>query len=288
METQERINGIPTRVLCGTGIPVTILGVGGYPFGRIGNPKLGIRIIRTAVDEGVNFLDNAWCYHDGESERIMGYALRDGYRDKVFLMTKNHGRDAPTFKRQLDESLQRLQTDHIDLLQFHNIAHEEDPDRICEGTIEAAVEARQNGKIGFIGFTGHHWPHLFHRMLDRDFSWDAVQLPTNLLDAHYRSFSREILPLLTARGIGIIGMKSLAGGEILQAGVSAREAITYALSLPVSTLVIGIDSLELLAENLKVVRSWVPLTEEERRHLLERVAPWAGDGRLEHYKTDPE
>jgi len=179
-------------------------------------------------------LDNAWCYHQGESEQIMGRALRDGYREKVFLMTKNHGRDAATFNRQLDESLQRLQTDHIDLLQFHNIAHEEDPARIFDGTIEAAVEARQNGKIGFIGFTGHHWPHLFHRMLERDFAWDTVQLPINLLDAHYRSFSREILPLLIARGIGTIGMKGLSGGEILKAGISAREAISYSLSLPIT------------------------------------------------------
>jgi predicted aldo/keto reductase-like oxidoreductase len=288
METMEPINGIPTRILGKTGVRVTVLCVGGYHIGKPSNLELGVRIIRTAIDEGINFLDNAWCYNDGESERIMGHALQDGYREKVFLMTKNHGRDAATFRRQLDESLERLQTDHIDLLQFHEIIHDGEPDRIfSEGAIEAAIQAREEGKIRFIGFTGHRWPHLFKQTLAKDFEWDTVQMPTNLLDYHYRSFTKEILPILVERGIGTIGMKSLGGTgtRILKAGISAQEAISYALSLPIHTLVSGMDSLEVLVQNLEIVRDWRPLTDEEQNQLLERVAPLAINGRLEHYKT---
>jgi predicted aldo/keto reductase-like oxidoreductase len=288
MEIIERINGIPTRILGRTGVRLTVLSVGGYHMAKPRDTQLGIRIIRTAIDEGINFLDNAWCYHDGESERIMGLALRDGYREKVFLMTKNHGRDGATFRRQLEESLKRLQTDHIDLLQFHEIIHEGEPERIfSEGAIEEAIRARDEGKIKFIGFTGHRWPHLFKQMLERDFEWDTVQMPTNLLDYHYRSFTKEIMPILVERGIGLIGMKSLggSGAPILETGVTLQEAISYALSLPIHTLVSGMDSLEVLAQNLEIVRNWRPLLDEERNKLLERIAPWAADGHLEHYKT---
>lgn len=288
METIERINGIPTRILGRTGVRVTVLCVGGYHMAKPGDTQLGIRIIRTAIDEGINFLDNAWCYHDGGSERIMGLALRDGYREKVFLMTKNHGRDGATFRRQLEESLRRLQTDHIDLLQFHEIIHEGEPERIfSEGAIEEAIKAREEGKIRFIGFTGHRWPHLFKQMLEQDFEWDTVQMPTNLLDYHYRSFTRKILPILIERDIGRIGMKSLGGSDapLLKTGITAQEAISYSLSLPIHTLVSGVDSLEVLVQNLEIVRNWRPLSDEERTRLLERVAPWAADGRLEHYKT---
>jgi predicted aldo/keto reductase-like oxidoreductase len=287
-EKIERINSIPTRILGRTGVRVTVLCVGGYHMGKTGDTQLGIRIIRTAIDEGINFLDNAWCYNDGESERIMGLALRDGYRERVFLMTKNHGRDGATFRRQLDESLKRFQTDHIDLLQFHEIIHEGEPDRIfSEGAIEEAIKAREEGKIRFIGFTGHRWPHLFRQMLEKDFEWDTVQMPTNLLDYHYRSFTKEILPILVERGIGIIGMKSLGGtgARILKSGITAQEAISYTLSLPIHTLVSGIDSMEILAQNLEIVRNWKPLSDEERSTLLEQIAPWATDGRLENYKT---
>ena len=281
------INGIPTRTLGSTGVEVTVLGVGGYHIGRDANPELGIRIIRAAIDAGINFLDNAWCYNRGESERIMGRALRDGYRDKVFLMTKNHGRDRATFEEQLDESLRRLQTECIDLLQFHEIIQEGVPQRIAgEGALEAALRAREAGKIRFIGFTGHRWPHLLREMLDLDFEWDAAQFPANLLDAQYRSFTGQILPLLKSRGIGAIGMKSLAGDRILQTGVSPREAMSYSLSLPIDVLVSGIDSMAVLEQNLAIVRNWQPLTDEEQTALLDRVAPFAGDGRLEYYKTD--
>ncbi|MDF1514186.1 MAG: aldo/keto reductase, partial [Anaerolineae bacterium] len=227
--TNERINELPARLLGSTGLRVTALAVGGFHIGKARDSALGIRIIRTAIDEGINFLDNAWCYNGGLSETIMGQALQDGYREKVILMTKNHGRDSETYIRQLDESLQRLQTDYIDLVQFHEIVNEGDPEKIfTQGAIEAAIKAREQGKIRFIGFTGHRWPQLFKQMLAYEFDWDTVQHPTNLLDAKYRSFTQEILPILKARGIGAIGMKSLASGNVLETGISAEKAISYA------------------------------------------------------------
>lgn len=289
MPAIERVNGIPTRILGKTGARVTVMGVGGYHIGRDRDPQLATRIIRTAIDEGINFLDNAWCYNDGESERLMGLALRNGYREKVFLMTKNHGRNAATFRIQLSDSLRRLQTDRIDLLQFHEIIHEGEPDRIfSEGAIEEAVKAREEGKIRFIGFTGHRWPHLFKQMLEKDFQWYTVQMPVNLLDYHYRSFTKEILPILMERGIGVIGMKSLAGSgtRILKTGVTAKEAISYALSSPIHVLVSGIDSVDVLRENVKIAREWQPLAEADRKQLLDRVAAWARFGQLEHYKME--
>lgn len=288
MNTGNRVNGIPTRPLGSTGLQVTVLGVGGYHIGKDKDPDLGVRIIRTAIDEGINFLDNAWCYNGGLSERIMGRALRGGYRDKVVLMTKNHGRDPATFESQLHDSLSRLQTDRIDLIQFHEVVRDQDRDAILgSGLIEAAVKARDTGKIRFIGFTGHCFPYLFRQLLDHEFAWDTVQFPANLLDAQYRSFTAAILPLLVERGIGAIGMKSLAGGRLLDTGVSPREAIGYALSLPIDTLVSGIDSLEVLAENLDIARTWSPLAREQEQQLLERTAPYAGDGHLEGYKAIP-
>jgi predicted aldo/keto reductase-like oxidoreductase len=284
---RELINGIPTRILGKTGVSVTIIGVGGYHIGKARDPQFAIRLIRMAVDEGINFLDNAWCYNDGDSERFMGSALRDGYRERVFLMTKNHGRDAATFRHQLDESLSRLQTDRVDLLQFHEVIHEGEPDKIFSmRAIEEAAKAREEGKIRFIGFTGHRWPHLLKQMLDREFPWDTAQMPTNLLDYHYRSFTKEILPILTEREMGIIGMKSLASGNILKTGIAPNEAISYALSMPIHTLVSGMDSVEVLKENIETARKWKPLTKEERQQMLGKVARQAGDGHLEHYKTD--
>ena len=282
----NHINGIPTRILGKTGVSVTIIGVGGYHIGKARDPQFAIRLIRTAIDEGINFLDNAWCYNDGDSERFMGSALKDGYRERIFLMTKNHGRDASTFRRQLDESLSRLQTDRIDLLQFHEVIHEGEPDKIFSmGAIEEAVKAREEGKIRFIGFTGHRWPHLLKKMLDKEFHWDTAQMPINLLDYHYRSFTKDVLPILVERDIGIIGMKSLASSSILETGISPCEAISYALSIPIHTLVSGMDSVEVLKENIETARKWQPLTEEQRSQMLKKVAQQAGDGHLEHYKT---
>jgi predicted aldo/keto reductase-like oxidoreductase len=215
----------------------------------------------------------------------MGRALRDGYRDKVFLMTKNHGRDGETYTQQLEESLERLQTDMIDLVQFHEIVDEGIPAKIFgEGAIEAALKAKEAGKIRYIGFTGHRWPHLLLEMLGHDLSWDTVQFPINLLDAQFRSFSQRVLPVLKKRGIGAIGMKSLAGGNITDAGVTAADAIRYTLSQPIDTLVSGIDSLEILAKNLEIARNWAPMSEAEQARLLDRTEPFAGDLGIEHYK----
>ena len=285
MNDEKRINGIPTRFLGSTGVSVTVLCVGGYHIGKDRDSKKGVRIIRTAIDEGINFLDNAWCYNGGLSERIMGKALQDGYRDKVFLMTKNHGRDGKTYTKQLEESLKRLKADTIDLVQFHEIVNEGDPEKIfTQGAIEAAVKAKEAGKIRFIGFTGHRWPHLFRQMLDYDFAWDTVQHPVNLLDAHYRSFTQGILPILKARGIGAIGMKSLAGGELLKTTITASEAIRYSLSQPIDSLVSGMDSIDFLNKNLEIVRSWTPLSQEEKTKLEQKSSSFAEDGRLERYK----
>ncbi|MHB0875966.1 MAG: aldo/keto reductase [Anaerolineae bacterium] len=278
-------NGIPLRPLGRTGEWVTILGVGGYHMGNPGTEG-GISIVRTAIDEGVNFLDNACDYHEGESEIIMGKALRDGYRQRVFLMTKNHGRDAASYRSTLERSLRRLQTDVIDLVQFHEIVEEDAPRAIfTRGAIEEAVKARDQGKIRFIGFTGHQWPHLFREMLGYDFAWDTVQMPVGLLDYHFRSFAREILPTLIERSIGAIGMKSLSSGRLMETGVSVADGLHYALSQPIGTLVSGMESVEQLQQNLATVRSFRPLTGEEQRVLLERVAPLARDGTLEEHKT---
>jgi predicted aldo/keto reductase-like oxidoreductase len=287
MEIVDRMNGIPIRPLGDTGVQVTVIGLGGYHIRLIRDDGEAIRVIRTAIDEGVNFLDNAWCYHDGESERLMGKALCDGYRDKVFLMTKNHGRDGASFRSQLEESLVRLQTDHIDLLQFHEINEEVEPQRIsAEGAIDEATKARDEGKIRFIGFTGHKWPHVLREMLAMDFQWDTVQMPANLLDAHFRSFVGDVLPLAVEQGVGVIGMKSLALSNILRTGLTAAEAIGYALSLPISTLVVGIDSMAYLKEDLRIVRTWHSLSDPLRQNLLERARPWAADGTYEPYKTE--
>lgn len=285
---QEHINGIPTRILGKTGARVTIIGLGGHAVAKKGDSELGIRIVRTAIDDGINFMDNAWCYHGGESERIMGMALKDGYREKVFLMTKNHGRRAAIFRTQLEESLRRLQTDHIDLIQFHEIIYHGEPEEIySEGAIEEAIKAREEGKVRFIGFSGHRWPHLFQKMLDGGFEWDTVQMPTNPFDYLYRSFAEEILPILVERDIGVIGMKSLggSGAPFLDAGITLNEAMSFALSMPVHTLVSGIDSMEFLKQNLQIAREFEPLTEGKQRQLLQRIAPLAQDGHLEKYKT---
>lgn len=278
-------NDIPTRLLGSTGEQVTILGVGGHHIAR-GDEALGIRIIRTAIDEGINFMDNAWCYHDGKSEVVMGKALRDGYRDRVFLMTKNHGRARWAVTAGIEDSLRRLQVDYIDLVQFHETNHEGLPALLfADGAVEALAKAREQGKVRFIGFTGHRWPHLLLEMLERDFPWDTAQFPINLLDAHFRSFQMNILPALKRRGIGAIGMKSLAAGELLKTGVTAEEGIRYALSQPIDVLVAGMESLEVLQQNLRIARGFEPQSPAVQAALLARVKPFASDGHLEHYKT---
>ncbi|MGC9359603.1 MAG: aldo/keto reductase [Anaerolineae bacterium] len=283
MEQTRRSNGIPMRSLGATGELVTILGIGGYHIAKGLTEAEGIRIIRTAIDEGVNFLDNAWCYNDGQSERVMGKALQDGYRDRVLLMTKNHGRDRRTFEEQLEESLCRLGTEVIDVLQFHAISNEQQiHDIVSKGALEAALEARARGRIRYIGFTGHTSPSLHLRMLER-FSWDTVQMPVNLLDYHYDSFSQQVLPVLRRREIGAIAMKSLGGGDLFKTDVPPDQAIAWTLSQAIDSLVLGIDSVELLHHNLELVRTWEPMPAAQATALLEQVAPVA-DGSLEHYK----
>ena len=279
-------HGIPTRVLGKTNEEVSILGLGGYHIGKLEKNR-SIKLIRKAIDEGITFMDNAWCYHNGQSEKLMGEALKNGYREKVFLMTKNHGRSKKLFKKQLDESLQRLNTDYIDLLQLHEIINFGVPEKIKnEGVLDAVLEAKKKGKIRFIGFTGHRYPSLHQEMLDLDFDWDTVQMPLNVLDYHYRSFQNQILPQAKEKNMGIIGMKSLAAGRIFKTDISVQDAIRYSLSLPISTLVSGIDSIEVLEQNLKIAREFNKMSEKELNELRIRYKNEAFKGQHEYYKTD--
>jgi uncharacterized protein len=289
---QERTAaGLPVRPLGRTGLEVSIIGLGGGHMARPAVPEQdSIRLVQTAVDEGVTFFDNAWEYWGGESERRMGIALAaGGRRDKVVLMTKCCGRDRHTAESNLHESLRRLQTDVIDVWQFHEIVYDSDPEWIFApgGAIEAAVAAKQAGKVRFIGFTGHKSPHIMLRMLEQDFEWDTCQLPINVMDAHYRSFQNEVLPELVKRGIAPLGMKSLGGDAqlVTEAGLTPAECRRYALSLPISTLICGMQTLENLRQDLEIARSFTPLTEAERAELLARVRPVATDGRYEWFKS---
>lgn len=289
LDPQKYDGDIPVRPLGTTGLNVSIIGLGG---GHLCRPhvseQMSVRIVQTAIDEGVTFLDNAWEYWDGESERRMGLALQ-GRRDKVVLMTKVCGRDRKTAEQHLHDSLRRFQTDHIDVWQFHEMNYDNDPDWIFApgGALEAAVAARQAGKVRFIGFTGHKSPHILLRMLQQDFDWDTCQLPINVLDAHYRSFQREVLPELNRRGIGAIGMKSLGGDAqfVKSVGLTPGQCRRYALSLPISTLVTGVESLENLRQDLEIARTFTAMNDEEKRSLLEQVREVASDGRHEWFKS---
>ncbi len=288
----ETESGMPYRRLGRTGEKVSAIGLGGYHIGVPKDEQEGIRIIRTAIDRGINFMDNCWDYHDGNSEVRMGKALRDGYRQKVFLMTKIDGRTKASAARQMDESLQRLQTDRIDLMQIHEIIRLEDPDRSFApgGTMEALLEAKQAGKIRYLGFTGHKDPLVHLRMLevaaDHKFRFDAVQMPLNLMDAHFRSFERKVLPLLVKEQIGVLGMKPLASGAILQSKTAtAIECLHYAMNLPTSTVITGMDRMELLDQALEAARTFKPLSPEAVSALLARTAEAAASGRFEAFKT---
>jgi uncharacterized protein len=280
---------VPTRPLGRTGAMVSALGLGGYHLGDVGTQREAIRIIHAAIDAGVTFMDNAWEYHEGKSEELMGKALA-GRRGQVFLMTKacSHGRDARTAMRQLEQSLRRLSTDHLDLWQIHEVVYDDDPARHYApgGAVEALAEAKRQGKARFVGFTGHKDPAIHLDMLARGFAFDTVQMPLNCFDASFRSFQARVLPELARRGIGVIGMKSLGDGTGIQKrAVAATEALRYAMSLPVATTVSGIDSMRVLKQNLGVARGFQPMSEGERRALAERCAPVAADGRFELYKS---
>jgi aryl-alcohol dehydrogenase-like predicted oxidoreductase len=280
---------IPTRAFGRTGERVSILGLGGWHIGLPKTDRAAVRLIHAAIDAGITFLDNAWDYNDGLSESRMGQAIADR-RDRVFLMSKvcTHGRDGTVAMRQLEDSLRRLRTDCLDLWQIHEVVFDDEPDRHFAkgGVVEALERARTQGKVRYVGFTGHKSPALHLSMLSRGFRWDACQLPLNCFDATFRSFEREVLPVLEAQGIAPIGMKSLSGdgGAVAAGVVTAEAALAYALSLPVATVVSGIESPRILAQNLAVARGFKPMTAGVRDSLRKRVASVAADGRFELYK----
>ena len=283
---------MPYRTLGRTGEQVSILGLGGAHIGFQEDENDSIRIIQTAIDNGVNFMDNSWDYSDGASEIRMGKALRDGYRSKVFLMTKIDGQVKETAARQIDESLHRLQTDTIDLLQFHEVIRMSDPDRIFApgGGMEAVLEAKEAGKVRYIGFTGHKSPDIHLKMLqmalDNGFTFDAVQMPLNIMDAHYNSFEKRVLPLLLENNIGVLGMKPMCAGIAFKSGVvTAVECLRYAMSLPTSVVITGCDSLQILQQALDIAKSFSYMSAEERSVLLARTLKVGGRGECEPYKT---
>jgi aryl-alcohol dehydrogenase-like predicted oxidoreductase len=261
---------IPMRILGRTGVQVSLIGLGGWHLGfKHLDEQLAVRIIRTAIDNGINFMDNCWDYNEGASENRMGKALQDGYRDRVFLMTKIDGRTKQDAAKQLDESLRRLQVDHIDLVQHHEILRYEDPHRIFDdqGANAALIEARDAGKLRFIGFTGHKDPHIHLHTLEvakeNGFEFDTVQMPLNVMDAHYRSFEKLVLPELVKQNIGVLGMKALANGTILESKtVSAIECLQYAMNLPTSVVITGCESMENLEQALTAARTFKPMTDE--------------------------
>lgn len=285
---------IPTRPLGKTGVNVSLICLGGW---HIGQPAIGdaeaIRIMHAAIDEGVTFFDNAWDYHDGRSEEIMGQALATGgRRQKVFLMTKNCGRDAATTRQHLEDSLRRLRTDVIDLWQFHEINYDNDPEWLIErGAIAEAIKAQKQGKVRFLGFTGHKSPHIFLKMLSLH-TWDTCQLPVNVCDYFYRSSIHQVLPELRKRDIGAIGMKSLGGGNLETGGhmltggfATAEECIRFAIAQDVASVVLGIDSMQVLKQDVAIARNFRPFEQAELDDLLKRARPVAGDGRFEKFKS---
>lgn len=285
-------DAIPRRPFGKSGETISLLGVGGFHIG-VPEESEGIEIIQRAIDAGADFMDNAWEYNDGDSERRMGKALaQDGYRKKAFLMTKDcaHDRKALHSMWKLEQSLTRLKTDYLDLWQLHEVVWEDDPDWIFApgGSAEAMLKAKGQGKVRYIGFTGHKSPEIHKKMLAHDFPWDAVQMPLNVLDAHYQSFATEILPICVERGIAVIGMKSLAGGHLFRSGanVTAAEAIRYAMNLETSTVVSGMASLDQLEQNLKVAREFTPLSDAELADLLARTAPMAIGAEFEPFKSE--
>ncbi len=291
-QTRDSSAGVPTRLLGRTGVQVSILCLGGWHIGAVQGKSESIKIMHAALDQGITFFDNAWDYHNGKSEEWMGEALaQDGKRNKTFLMTKNCERDYAGSVKNLEDSLRRLKTDRIDLWQFHELVYDNDPDWVFEkGGLKAALEAKKAGKVRFIGFTGHKDPRIHLKMLHKPYDWDTAQMPINVMDAHYRSFQNEVVPVCLAKQVGVIGMKSLGGGSPrgripTQGNVSAQECIRYALSLPVSTLVAGIMSMEDLKQDLEIGRNFRPMPEAEKTQLLSRIREEASDGRHELFKS---
>ncbi|WP_036481266.1 aldo/keto reductase [Myxosarcina sp. GI1] len=280
------------RQLGRTGEKVSLIGLGGHHIGRPKDEQMAIALIRKAIDRGINFMDNCWDYHDGGSELRMGKALQNGYRDKVFLMTKIDGRTKKSAAEQIDQSLQRLRTDRIDLLQHHEIIRLEDPDRVFApgGSMEAVLEAQTAGKVRYIGFTGHKDPYVHLRMLEiakqNNFRFDAVQMPLNVMDAHFRSFERQVLPVLVRDEIGVLGMKSMGDPYILQSNtVSPIECLHYSMNLPTSTVITGIEKMSILDQAFEAVKTFEPMSEEQVSALLDRTREAAATGKYELFKT---
>lgn len=285
-------NDIPYRTLGRTGETVSIVGLGGAHLSSGPSEQEAVAIIRAFLDAGANFLDNSWDYGNGAAENRMGKALQDGYRQRAFLMTKIDGQTRESARQQLEESLRRLQTDCIDLLQFHEVIRPGDPDRIfgSGGAIEAALAARQEGKIRYIGFTGHKDPDIHLKMLNagfaRGFTFDAVQMPLNVMDAHFQSFEKKVLPVLLQHNTGVLGMKPLASGRAPSSGlVTATECLHYAMNLPTSVVITGCDSMGILEQALQAARTFRPMSQAEVAALLARTAPAGQSGRYEPWKT---
>jgi aryl-alcohol dehydrogenase-like predicted oxidoreductase len=288
---QTRSGDMIYRTLGKTGEKVSAIGLGGYHIGVPKTEQESIRLIRSAIDRGMNFMDNCWDYHDGKSEVWMGNALRDGYRKKVFLMTKFDGRTKASTARQIDESLKRLQTDMIDLMQYHENIRMEDPDRYFAGPHEALLEAKKAGKIRYIGFTGHKDPAVHLRLMEmaaqRKFHFDAAQMPINVLDASFRSFGKEVVPELVKQGVGVLGMKPLASGAIPQNNIAgAVECLQFALSQPTSVVITGCENMERLDQAFEAAKTFKPMTPAQISALVAKTREAALTGKYELFKTD--
>jgi aryl-alcohol dehydrogenase-like predicted oxidoreductase len=281
---------VPKKPLGSTGLQVSAMGLGGYSLADAPTLDEGKQIVREAIDAGINFFDNAWEYHDGRSEEWLGECLQ-GLREKVILMTKvcTHGRDKTVAMEQLNQSLKRLKTDHLDLWQVHECVYFNDPERhfAKDGVIEALDEAKKAGKVRFVGFTGHKDPEIHLKMLSYNYPFDSCQMPLNCFDATYRSFEKRVLPEVNRRGMAALGMKSMLGGgqAVIDMPTTPQEMLSYAMSLPVSVTISGVDSLEVLHQNLAVARGFKPLSSDQMDALRQRAAAAAGDGHLELYKS---
>ncbi len=291
-ETAPSSSEMQYRTLGRTGVKVSAIGLGGYHIGVQSDPAESVRMVRTAIDRGITFMDNSWDYNDGASESRMGDALKDGYRNKVFLMTKIDGRSAQSFNTQLEQSLARLKVDTIDLMQFHELIRMEDPDRIfaAGGALEAALAAQKAGKIRYIGFTGHKDPAIHLRTFEiaqqHKFHFDTVQMPINVLDAQFRSFNKQVIPVARAQGTAVLAMKTLSAGILLRnTTVSAIEALHFALSQPVSVVITGMDTMQIMEQAFTAMRTFKPLTESETASLLARTRDAALSGQFEPFKT---
>ncbi len=289
---QSQSNGMLYRQLGSTKERISAIGLGGFHISVPKDEQEGIRIVRSALDRGMTFLDNCWDYADGVAEVRMGKALQDGYRQKAFLMTKFDGRTRQAAAQQIDESLQRLQTDHIDLIQFHENIRLEDPDRFFakDGALEAVSAAKQAGKVRYIGFTGHKDPFVHLRMLEvakqHNFHFDSCQMPLNVMDAHFRSFTKQVVPKLVEQGIAVLGMKPMGNGLILKSNtVTPVECLHYALSLPTSVVITGCDSMKILDQAFEAARTFKPMNDVEMSALLQKTEQAAAHGEFETFKT---